>query len=90
MSEERLSNVIDGATVLSHLEPGTIWALFSIGLFAFVVWDRRDRMRKESQWMMIREKQLAEDAGQTEVLKRVVDEIASIKLMVTKYLIEKE
>lgn len=87
---ERLNNVIDGATVLSHLEAGTIWALFSIGLFGFIVWDRRDRMRKEAQWMLIREKQLSEDAGQTEVLKRVVDEIASIKMIVTKYLIEKE
>lgn len=85
-----LDSLIKSAHGLAILDSGDIWALMTVALLSYIIWDKKDRIKKEEFWLQIRQKQIQEESTQTEILKRLVDAMSEIKMIVTKYLIEKE
>lgn len=85
-----IEKIINSAHGLAVLSSADIWALITVILLTYIIWDKKDRMKKEESWLQIRQKQIEEESTQTEVLKRLVDAMSEIKMIVTKYLIEKE
>jgi len=86
---EPLEKIIKGAHNLAGLSSCDIWALSTLGLATYIGWDKRDRMKKEEAWLSIRTQQLEEEGKKIAVMDKMADELAGLKMIVTKYLIEK-
>lgn len=83
-----IPKIIENAHSLAELNSGDIWALMSILLFGYIYWTKKQEIQSSKGWQEIREKQIASEAAQTEVMKRMTEEIVSMKMLITKYLIK--
>lgn len=83
-----ITKLIDSAHSLAGLNSGDIWALMSVILFGYIYWTKKQEIISNKGWQEIREKQIASEAAQTEVLKRLTEEVVSLKMIITKFLIK--
>lgn len=83
-----LNQTVGFARVLSGLDSCTIWALIAFCSLLYIWWDRNKQFKINDAWRLIREQQIASEAAQTEVLKRQTEEIVSMKMLITKFLVK--
>lgn len=87
---EPLGKILNGTKEFATLSPAEIWSfLFFLSVF-YIAWDKRDRMKKEEAWLVVRTRQLEEEGKKISVMERMADKMASMEMLLTKYLIEKE
>ena len=90
-----VNKAVETAKLLGGLDSCTIWALIAGGLIAKEVWTTRKEIeiKKQEQetqkgWQDIRNRQIASETAQTEVMKHMTEEIVGMKMLITKYLIK--
>lgn len=91
MDEQGFSSfnkIVGSAKVLSGLDSASIWALITALLVIYFIWTRKKEVENAKEWRLIREKQIASEVAQTEVLKQMTTEIVSLKMMITKFLLK--
>lgn len=79
-----IKHLIEQAKQLAEVDTCTLWALISLGLILRQVW--RDKKEFESQegWRGIRNQQIASETAQTEVMRQLVSEVSSMKMLLAK------
>lgn len=83
-----VNKAVASAHLLSGMDSCSIWALIAMMLIAYVAWIKRMDYKNNDAWRLIREKQIASEAAQTEVMKHMTDEIVGMKMLITKYLLK--
>jgi hypothetical protein len=86
--KDPIDKLIESAHSLAGLNSGDIWALMSVLLFGYIYWTKKQEILSNKGWQDIREKQIASEAAQTEVMKRLTEEIVALKMIITKFLIK--
>lgn len=85
---ESVDKAVQSAHTLSGLDTCTLWALIAMGLLIYEWWRARKEFESQTEWRNIREKQIASEVAQTEVMKGMIQELSSMKMMLTKYLLK--
>ena len=83
-----VNQAVQSAKLLSGLDSCTIYALISFLSLGYIAWSKKKEMDNNQGWQDIRNKQIASEVSQTEVMKQLVTEVANMKMMLTKYLIK--
>lgn len=79
---------IEASNSLAGMSSCAIWAGLSLLEFLLICWALRKHFKSNDDWRKIREQQIASEAAQTEVLKRQTEEIVSLKMIITKFLVK--
>lgn len=79
-----IDKIIEAAQKLGGLTPAAIFALGNVLQGAYIY----KTLKEGEAWRGIREKQIASETMQSEVLKQLITEVAGLKMMFTKYLLK--
>lgn len=79
-----IDKAIEAARQLSALDSCTIWALLTYSSLGYIFWSKKKEMDSQKGWQEIRNKQIASEVAQTEVMRQLVSEISSMKMLLIK------
>lgn len=84
---DTFGRILKSVKDLTALSSCDIWALIAFSALAYIWWQRKEEFKSQEGWRGIREKQIASETAQTEVQRELIEEVASLKMVIVKHLI---
>lgn len=79
-----VNQAVESAKLLSGLDSCTIAWLIALAFLGRDAWKLKKEYRNQKEWQDIRNSQIAEQTAKTEVLRQLVSEVSSMKMIVSK------